>query len=412
MIFSRIKNQQHSTEILPFLFSKLFERAAYYGLLSFLFIYIYRSNNTAITIEQTREYYTWFLNSMFITMLLGGILGDLIIGNKKSMLIGGVLMSLGIFLLSNHNLSYFQLGFILLGIGNGLYSPNLLAGLLKHYSNKEKLLDASIIMTFLAINLGGFIAPIIINIRQNDGDYSQGFIISGTLMLISTIISYFVKEANVPTRKTSSISSQINILYLSFFMLSIGIFWYFTQTFFFFINSIKITQLNKQTNFVSDALSDFVLLTLPQLLTILFAFILAMTFTFLYIKRFSKIIFGFVLTILSFIILLNLPETIGEENLSLIAISIFLFSVAELFIIPTLYALISKFGYAKYYAILFALIYLPFNLINIIFNFKIIDSSKIINRKMAYSIGAFAILILIFIVINWFDRRKINSQNL
>jgi POT family proton-dependent oligopeptide transporter len=412
MIFSRIKNQQHSTEILPFLFSKLFERAAYYGLLSFLFIYIYRSNNTAITIEQTREYYTWFLNSMFITMLLGGILGDLIIGNKKSMLIGGVLMSLGIFLLSNHNLSYFQLGFILLGIGNGLYSPNLLAGLLKHYSNKEKLLDASIIMTFLAINLGGFIAPIIINIRQNDGDYSQGFIISGTLMLISTIISYFVKEANVPTRKTSSISSQINILYLSFFMLSIGIFWYFTQTFFFFINSIKITQLNKQTNFVSDALSDFVLLTLPQLLTILFAFILAMTFTFLYIKRFSKIIFGFVLTILSFIILLNLPETIGEENLSLIAISIFLFSVAELFIIPTLYALISKFGYAKYYAILFALIYLPFNLINIIFNFKIIDSSKIINRKMAYSIGAFAILILIFIVINWFDKRKINSQNL
>jgi POT family proton-dependent oligopeptide transporter len=412
MIFSRIKNQQHSTEILPFLFSKLFERAAYYGLLSFLFIYIYRSNNTAITIEQTREYYTWFLNSMFITMLLGGILGDLIIGNKKSMLIGGVLMSLGIFLLSNHNLSYFQLGFILLGIGNGLYSPNLLAGLLKHYSNKEKLLDASIIMTFLAINLGGFIAPIIINIRQNDGDYSQGFIISGTLMLISTIISYFVKEANVPTRKTSSISSQINILYLSFFMLSIGIFWYFTQTFFFFINSIKITQLNKQTNFVSDALSDFVLLTLPQLLTILFAFILAMTFTFLYIKRFSKIIFGFVLTILSFIILLNLPETIGEENLSLIAISIFLFSVAELFIIPTLYALISKFGYAKYYAILFALIYLPFNLINIISNFKIIDSSKIINRKMAYSIGAFAILILIFIVINWFDKRKINSQNL
>jgi hypothetical protein len=87
-------------------------------------------------------------------------------------------------------------------------------------------------------------------------------------------------------------------------------------------------------------------------------------------------------------------------------------SLAELLITPIFYGIISKLGNPKYYAIFFALIYLPFNILNLVIGDKYYNTVEGMHRFINYSLVIIIAIIFIYTYIYWKTKEKINSQNL
>jgi len=90
----KIKNQTHSKETFLYAFSRTLERASYYGLRSLVVLYMVggilkMENAEALSI------YGWFTASIVFSKIIGAIIGDLVIGNKKAIIIGGIIQSIG-----------------------------------------------------------------------------------------------------------------------------------------------------------------------------------------------------------------------------------------------------------------------------------------------------------------------------
>ncbi len=221
MLFSQITNPSHNTQIVPFLASRFFERAAYFGIMSFLFFRILHID--IMSHEDLLKYFDVFKTYLFVGILLGAIVGDLFIGNKKAMLIGSVLMVVSIFLLSQPTVDGLFYGLFLLAIGNGLYAPNLLAGFARQYNHNHKMFDAGFILMMLTINFGGVVGPLLI-IPSDRENFSPGFWIAGTLMLLAVIFAFFTKQAQNDKQNHKPFTYNLPKIFL--FAITTGLFWY------------------------------------------------------------------------------------------------------------------------------------------------------------------------------------------
>lgn len=71
--------------------------------------------------------YGWFTASIVFSIIIGAIIGDLLIGNKKAIIIGGVLQSLGAFSLCIPSITGLYIGLFFVTLGGGLYTPNIIS---------------------------------------------------------------------------------------------------------------------------------------------------------------------------------------------------------------------------------------------------------------------------------------------
>src|SRR5690554_2009976 len=189
----KIINQKHSKETLYFSISMMLERASYYGFRILLILYM---TGEVLKMDRTEalNIYVWFTGSFMISKIIGAILGDLVIGNKKALFIGGITQAIGAFCLCIPSTTGLYLGLFLVVIGNGFYMPNIIANFGKIYLNKTKLLDSGFTIFYLAINLGAFLGTSLIGIIGERYGYNFGFILAGTLMLFSIIPLLITKE--------------------------------------------------------------------------------------------------------------------------------------------------------------------------------------------------------------------------
>lgn len=111
--------QSHTLSAFLYAISNGIERASYYGIRSLLILYmlgetLQMSNKEALT------FYGWFTLSFYFSKVLGALLGDLLIGNKTAIIIGGFLQAIGCFLLCFNSMAFLYASVIFLVIGNGL----------------------------------------------------------------------------------------------------------------------------------------------------------------------------------------------------------------------------------------------------------------------------------------------------
>ena len=173
--------QTHGKETFLYALSRTFERASYYGLRSVLLLYMI-GETINMTRDEARNMYGLFIGSFIFSQILGGIVGDLVLGNKRSLIIGGILQALGAFSLCIPSAIGLYTGLVFISLGAGLYSPNILSLFGKLYSNKQKLLDSGFMIFYTAINLGVIIGPLLIG-YLGYMNYTYGFITSGILMV-------------------------------------------------------------------------------------------------------------------------------------------------------------------------------------------------------------------------------------
>jgi proton-dependent oligopeptide transporter, POT family len=191
-------NQQtaHPKGLYLLFFTELWERFSYYGMRAILVLFL--TKQLLMDKSFSSEIYGSFTGLVYLTPIIGGYLADRYWGNRKSIIIGGLLMAIGQFFLffsgelSNHFIMYLGLGFLV--FGNGFFKPNISTMVGQLYPENDRRLDSAYTIFYMGINLGAFIAPLICGWLGENIAFKWGFFAAGVGMLISVASFQWLKN--------------------------------------------------------------------------------------------------------------------------------------------------------------------------------------------------------------------------
>ncbi|PJK02061.1 MFS transporter [Lysobacteraceae bacterium NML75-0749] len=178
--------------------TEFWERFMYYGMRAMLAVHIaaqfFAHLSGAEAREQASLTYGGFTSLVYMTGIAGGYVADRILGYQRSIMLGGVLMAIGSFMLMAPDLTTFIIGLAVLVVGNGLFKPNISSMVGKLYAPGDARRDSGFTIFYMGINAGALIAPIICAtwIGQKYG-YRWGFFSAGMGMLLGLMIFQLLK---------------------------------------------------------------------------------------------------------------------------------------------------------------------------------------------------------------------------
>jgi POT family proton-dependent oligopeptide transporter len=131
---------KHPKALTFLFFSEMWERFGYYLMIGIFTLYLKDvKEGFSMTEKEASDLYGTFIALVFLTPFVGGLLADRVLGYRKSILIGGILMGLGYCLMSIHSELALYSAIALVVIGNGFFKPNI-STLLGNVYNEEKYL--------------------------------------------------------------------------------------------------------------------------------------------------------------------------------------------------------------------------------------------------------------------------------
>ena len=382
--------QIHQKETFLYAFARMLERASYYGLRSLIVLYM-TSETLKMESKEALSIYGWLAILIIVSGIIGALIGDLLIGNKRSILIGGLIQAIGAFSLCVPSTTGLYIGLGLVALGSGLYTPNIISNFGKLYLNKTKLLDAGFTLFYLAVNLGALFGTILIAYAGEAYGWNIGFILAGALTLLSLIPILISREKSPAETVATKLPINRRIIHIATAFVLIGFFWVIYE-----IANIGIFDLQ-------DKLSEFPIFgqyIMPKSLwsTLNATFILPISFfaiilwTFLYSSQFFKLMIGFIFGALSFGMFFLIPEMPNEQHAMLYLIALLFLSISEIHIGPILHSILTQYANPKYLAILISLAFIPTKLFILLVG--LFTEGLYENPSLALLIGLIAMTIL------------------
>lgn len=170
--------------------TEMWERFSYYGMRAFLTLYMV----TAITEgglgwnkQQAGAGYGWYTGLVYLTPIAGGYLADRFLGTHWSMVIGGMIIAMGHFVLAAETLPAFYVGCLLLIIGTGMFKPCVSTMVGQLYEPGDKRRDAGFTIYYMGINVGAALGPIVCGWLRVKYGWSYGFGAAGVGMVLGLI---------------------------------------------------------------------------------------------------------------------------------------------------------------------------------------------------------------------------------
>lgn len=177
---------------LPYLFlSEMWERFGYYLMIGIFTLYLKDVEaGFAMTEKEASDLYGTFIALVFLTPFVGGLVADRYLGYKKSIVIGGLMMGAGYFMMGIHNLTMLYVAMTLVIVGNGFFKPNI-STLLGNFYNDEQYKDKKdegYNIFYMGINVGAFICNFFGAALQILLGWHYAFMAAGLGMLIGVIV--------------------------------------------------------------------------------------------------------------------------------------------------------------------------------------------------------------------------------
>ena len=141
---------------------------------------------------------------VYASPLIGGWLADRWFGRRYTVVVGGILMAFGHFLMAFENYFYFALLFLILG--NGGFKPNISIQVGGLYRPGDHRIDRAYSVFYVGINLGALVGQIICGAFGDAQLWSYGFGAAGVGMLIGTLVYLYalrILPDDRPTRATA-----------------------------------------------------------------------------------------------------------------------------------------------------------------------------------------------------------------
>ena len=177
---------------LPYLFlSEMWERFGYYLMIGIFTLYLKDVEaGFAMTEKEASDLYGTFIALVFLTPFVGGLVADRYLGYKKSIVIGGLMMGAGYFMMGIHDIVMLYIAMTLVIVGNGFFKPNI-STLLGNFYNEDKYKekkDEGYNIFYMGINVGAFICNFFGAALQILLGWQYAFMAAGVGMFIGVIV--------------------------------------------------------------------------------------------------------------------------------------------------------------------------------------------------------------------------------
>jgi proton-dependent oligopeptide transporter, POT family len=198
--------RDHPRGLMVLFFTEMWERFGFYVLMAIL--YLYMGEKLGWDDKQKGFYYGIFLGAVYLIPVLGGFLGDRVLGQRDTIRLGAVLMAIGyvaLTLSSRERIAFFFAGLGLVAAGTGLFKANIsvLVGNLYEEGSKHK--DAAFNIFYMGVNIGATLSPLAATFIHNQfNSYNISFAAAAGGMILSMIIFQAGKRHLVPAHAGGS----------------------------------------------------------------------------------------------------------------------------------------------------------------------------------------------------------------
>jgi POT family proton-dependent oligopeptide transporter len=162
----------------------MWERFSYYGMKALLVYYMMK--HLLFSQEQASHVYGLYTGFVYFTPFFGGLLADRVLGQRRTVIVGAVLMAVGHFLMALESMFFPALLFLILG--NGAFKPNISTQVGALYSQGDHRRDRAFSIFYLGINLGAFFSPLVCGTLGEVYGWHYGFGAAGIGMLVGLVI--------------------------------------------------------------------------------------------------------------------------------------------------------------------------------------------------------------------------------
>ena len=188
----------HPAGLYVLFFVEMWERFSYYGMRAILTLFLaapvimgdpqsgYGWSNT-----ETLSFYGTYTMFVYLTSIPGGWIADKFIGQKKAVMVGGLLLCIGHGILAVDAQWAFFSGLVFIVLGVGLLKPNIstmVGGLYKQGDDKR---DIGFYIFYMGINLGAFLGALIVGIVAAKWGWHYGFGLAGIGMALGQVMYFY-----------------------------------------------------------------------------------------------------------------------------------------------------------------------------------------------------------------------------
>lgn len=174
--------------------TEMWERFSYYGMRALLVLYMTtetigddRGAGLGWTSKEALALYGWYTMLVYVMSIPGGMIADKLIGQKKAVLVGAIILCLGhgVLVLTDIWAFYTGLGLVILGVG--LLKPNISTMVGGLYKEGDIRRDKGFSIFYIGINLGSLLATMIVGLVVAEWGWHAGFGLAGIVMLLGLI---------------------------------------------------------------------------------------------------------------------------------------------------------------------------------------------------------------------------------
>lgn len=179
----------HPKGLFYLFFAELWERFSFYGMRALLTLYMVDVIFEALAERDyaTAAVYSSYGSLVYASTVIGGRISDKVLGMRNSIFLGGILMSLGHFVLAIENNVAFFIALSLIIVGNGYFKPNISTFVGTLYQDGDPKKDSGFTIFYMGINIGGWVAPLLCGWLAVAYGWHYGFALAGFGMLSGLI---------------------------------------------------------------------------------------------------------------------------------------------------------------------------------------------------------------------------------
>ncbi len=180
----------HPRGLATLFFTEMWERFGFYGMRALLILFMTApavTGGLALPVAQAGVIYGTFTAMVYLLSLPGGWLADNILGQRKAVLYGGILIAAGYYSMAIPGQTAFYIALSLVAMGTGLLKPNVSTIVGGLYPENDPRRDAGFSIFYMGINIGALLAPFICGYVGERISWHYGFAIGGVGMTIGLI---------------------------------------------------------------------------------------------------------------------------------------------------------------------------------------------------------------------------------
>jgi len=177
----------HPTGLFVLFFAEMWERFSYYGMRALLVFYMIKGF-LGFGDDEAYAVYGAYTALVYATPFIGGMLADRLLGARRAVVLGGLLMALGHLMMTVEHRAAFFGALALLITGNGFFKPNISTIVGSLYPQDSPKKDSGFTLFYMGINLGAAMAPLLCGYVGENYGWHYGFGLATVGMLVGVAV--------------------------------------------------------------------------------------------------------------------------------------------------------------------------------------------------------------------------------